>query len=98
MWRAKLAVSDVTTTAPLLPPQQRLGKLERPSIELPDGETLKPRAQFAAAIGVSDKTAARLNLPTTYVGCVAYVAVNASLKQIAARVRRRNEPIRRRRR
>jgi hypothetical protein len=90
------AVTDISTSAPLSPPH-RLTKLERPTIELPDGETLKPRAKFAAEIGVSDKTAARLNLPTTYVGCVAYVAVNASLKQIAARIKRRNQPTVRRR-
>ena len=89
-------MSDIATT-PLLPPH-RPTKLERPSIELPDGEILKPRAQFAAEIGVSDKTAARLNLPTVYVACIAYVAVNASLKQIGGRVKRRNQPPTRRRR
>jgi len=44
-----------------------------------------------------DKTAARMNLPTTYIGGVAYVARGESLKIVAARVRRRNEPPTRRR-
>jgi hypothetical protein len=69
----------------------------RPSIHLPDGEVLEPRANFAAEMGVCDKTAARMDLPTTYVGGVAYVARTASLKIVAERVRRRNHPPQRRR-
>lgn len=90
------AVSDITTTA-LLPLQHRLTKLERPSIELPNGEILQPRASLARELGISDKTAARQNWPTCLVGGIAYVQRNAALKQIAARVKRRNEhPTRRR--
>jgi hypothetical protein len=37
-----------------------------------------------------------MNVPTTYIGGVAYVDRGASLKQIGAGVKRRNEPARRR--
>ena len=71
----------------------------RPNIKLPDGEVLVPRAIFARDnLGVCDKTCRRWDLPTTYVGGVAYVARNASLKIVAERVRRRNQPSQRRRR
>ena len=60
----------------------------RPNIKLPDGEVLVPRAIFARDnLGVCDKTCLRWDLPTTYVGGVAYVARNASLKIVAERVR-----------
>jgi hypothetical protein len=65
---------------------------ERPHIPLPNGDFLEPRRQWAAAIGISDRTAGRMNLPTTYVGNVAYVPHNASLKVLADRVKHRNEP------
>jgi hypothetical protein len=65
----------------------------RRHILLPDGEVLEPREEFAnIRLGVSDKTAKRLNLPTTYIANVAYVARNASLKLVAARIQRRNQP------
>ncbi len=71
----------------------------RQDIVLPDGETLTPRVKFANDdIGVSERTAARMNLPTTYIGGVAYVARNASLRVVAERVARRNQPARRTRR
>ena len=82
-----------TTTAP----SPRVRRAERPNIQLPDGEVLEPRANFAGEMGVCDKTASRMNLPTTYLGGVAYVARNASLKIVAERVRRRNQPQQRRR-
>ena len=70
----------------------------RPHIELPDGDVLQPRREFARdELGVSDKTAQRMNLPTTYIGNLAYVARNASLKIVAERVHRRNQPPVRRR-
>ena len=74
----------------------RVRREARPRIYLPGGEVLEPRANFAAEMGVCDKTAARMDLPTTYVGGVAYVARTASLKIVAERVRRRNQPRRRR--
>ena len=38
-----------------------------------------------------------MNLPTIYIGGHAYIARNASLKIIADRVQRRNQPAKRRR-
>ena len=71
----------------------------RPQIELPNGDVLEPRREFARdRLGVSDKTAQRMNLPTTYVGNVAYVARNASLKIVADGVQRRNQQPPKRRR
>jgi hypothetical protein len=58
---------------------QRMAK-----IDLPDGDTLVRREDFAKeTIGVSDRTARRLNLPTTYVGGQPYVKQNASLQVLA---------------
>ena len=63
----------------------------RAHIKLADDE-LMPRREFAEDIlGVTDKTASRINLPTTYVGNVAYVLKNASLQVVASRVRRPNQ-------
>jgi hypothetical protein len=63
----------------------------RRHIELAD-DVLMPRREFAEDIlGVTDKTASRINLPTTYVGNVAYVLKNASLQVVASRVRRPNQ-------
>jgi hypothetical protein len=71
----------------------------RPRIELPNGDTLEPRREFARdTLGVCDKTAQRMNLPTTYIANVAYVARNASLKIIAERIQRRGQQPQRRRR
>jgi hypothetical protein len=63
----------------------------RPAIKLPDGDILDPRREFARGLGVSDKTAQRMNLPTTYIGGMAYVARNASLKLISDRLRTRKQ-------
>jgi hypothetical protein len=53
------------------------------------GDVLMPRELFARTIlGVHDRSAKRMNLPTTFVGGVAYVAKGASLKIIADKVRR----------
>jgi hypothetical protein len=71
-------------------------KPRRP-IQLSD-DVLMPRRDFARdVLGVSDRTVARMNLPTTYVGNVAHVLRDASLRVLAERVRRRNEPQQRRR-
>ncbi len=67
---------------------------ERPTIQI-DGDVLVLRSDFAAEIHVHDRTAKRMNLPTTYIGGRAYVARNQSLRLIASRVRRREEPKRR---
>jgi hypothetical protein len=86
-------MSDISTTN-----TPRRTRETRPNIELPDGEILEPRLNFADELGICDKSAQRMNLPTTYVGGVAYVARNASLKIVAERIQRRNQPTRRRRR
>jgi hypothetical protein len=79
-------MTDLTSTA-----------ARRPHIELPDGDILEPRREFARLrLGVSDKTVQRMNLPTTYIGNVAYVARYASLRVLSERLRRRNQPQRRR--
>lgn len=64
---------------------------QRAHIALAD-DVLMPRREFAEdTLGVTDKTAARMNLPTTYIGNVAHVLRNASLQVVAARVRRPNQ-------
>lgn len=67
-------------------------------INLPNGKTLKPRHDFARENlgGISDKTAKRMNFPTTYIGGVAHVDVQASLNIVADSVQRRNQPPQRR--
>jgi len=90
----KATVTDIGTLATS---PHRLTKLERPAIELPNGEILQPRAALARELGISDKTAARQNWPTCLVGGIAYVQRNEALKQIASKFKRRNESARRRR-
>jgi hypothetical protein len=69
---------------------------KRPHIKLAD-DVLLPRKKFAEEeLGVSEKTVTRMNLPTTYIGNLAYVARNASLQVVAEQVRRRNQPPKRR--
>jgi hypothetical protein len=61
-------------------------------IKLGDDEA-QLRHEFAEEdLGVCDRTAARMNLPTVYIGGLAYILRYASLKQIAATARRRHEP------
>lgn len=80
-------MSNISTTTP----HQRRPHSRR-HIEV-DGDILMPRVEFAHDIlGVSDKTASRMGLPTTYIGSLAYVLKNASLEIVAAKVRRRNQP------
>jgi hypothetical protein len=63
-------------------------------IPLPNGDVLVPRREFAKeTLRVSEKTARRMNLPTTYIANIAHVARNESLAQIAKGIRR--EPKRR---
>ena len=88
-------MTDITTVAQL-PPRGRMRREDRPSITLPDGRVLDPRVKFADDVGLSEKTVTRMNVPTTYIGGVAYVDRGASLKQIGAGVKRRNEPAGRR--
>jgi hypothetical protein len=63
-----------------------------PQIEIP-GDVLMPRKAFARTVlGISERTAVRLNLPTVYIGGLAHVARNASLNIVAGLVQRRNQP------
>ena len=84
-------MSDTSITVDALG-RRRRGLQPRRRIELPDGDTLIPRAELAGELGISDRTAARLKLPTTYIGNVAYVAHGASMAIIAAGVRRPGQP------
>jgi hypothetical protein len=78
-------------------------RLRRPrcsvaNIALPDGDALIPRKKFAEeTVGISDRTARRLNLPTVLISGVAYVRRDASLKILADSAKRRNQEQRRRR-
>jgi hypothetical protein len=61
-------------------------------IDLPTNDTLMPRREFAKdVLGITDKTARGMNLPTTYIGGVAHVLKNASLRVVAERVHRPNQ-------
>ena len=89
-------MSDLTTSTTAvrhtkLPSRRR----KRPHIQLANGDFLEPRFEWAEGVGISDKTAGRMNLPTTYIGNVAYVLHNASTQILADRVSCRNEPLRR---
>jgi hypothetical protein len=68
----------------------------RPHLTI-DGEVWKPRSDFAKELGVTDRTAARMNLRTTYIAGIAYVPAGESLTEVAAKARRRYEPAKRRR-
>jgi hypothetical protein len=81
-----------TSTTDVLAGKKRRGPQPRRRIGLPDGDYLQPRVEFAAEIGVSDRTCARMNLPTTYVGAVAYIAHDASMAIIANGIRRPRQP------
>jgi hypothetical protein len=75
----------------------RVRPIDRPDIKLPNNEIGQARARFAHDTGVSEDAVKDMNLPTFYFGGVAYVLVNASRQELAARARRRNEPPQRRR-
>jgi hypothetical protein len=86
-------MSDITTnTVSRYRPKPRL------HIKV-DGDDWGPRSDFAKKVlGVTDRTAARMNLRTTYIAGVAYVPFGESLREVIARARRRNEPVKRRQR
>ena len=79
-------------TTELHPPKATRRANERPRIPLPNRDFLEPRRPWAGGVGISDKTAAGMNLPTAYVGNVAYVPHNRSIEILAERVRQRNQP------
>jgi hypothetical protein len=74
----------------------RRPRLTLPQIKIP-GDVLMPRKDFArTVIGVCERTATRMDFPTTYISGIAYVARDASIKIVADLVRRRNQPAKRR--
>jgi len=85
-------MSDTLTT-----PRPRPTRDTRPDITLPNGTILQPRVRIAARAGVCEKTLARMNLPTTYIGGVAYGDPDDMLKEIGASLKRKNQPPKRRR-
>jgi hypothetical protein len=68
-----------------------------PRVRLPDGDYLVPRREWAAELGITDRTARRMNLPTIFLGGgAAYVKHDAStLLVIERRMKQANEPPRR---
>jgi hypothetical protein len=69
----------------------RVPKTDLPSIVI-DGQTWDPRAQkLAPDLGICDATLARKKFPTMYVGGVAYLCREATLREMASQARRRNE-------
>ncbi len=62
-----------------------------------EGEVWETRGDFAKRLGITDRTAARMNLRTTFIAGLAYVPVTESLRDVAGRARRRNEPAKHRR-
>lgn len=84
-------MTDSSTKEIVRRPRRTLAQIKIP------GDTLVPRENFAHdVIGVCERTAARMNLPTTYVGGIAFVARDASLKIVADQLQRKNQPPKRR--
>jgi len=76
--------------------RKRRGPQARRRIALPNGDYLEPRDVFAdETLGVCDRTVARMKLPTTYIGAVAYVLHNESLTIVATGIKRAPMPSRR---
>ncbi len=84
-------MSDTSITVDALG-RKRRGPQPRRRIALPNGDELQPRTEFAAELGVTDRTAARWKLPTVYIGNIAYIAHDASMAIIAASIRRPGQP------
>jgi hypothetical protein len=77
-------------------PFVRLRPVDRPDIKLRNGKTLRPRARIARDLPVHEKTLTRGNHKTTYIAGVAYLELETTLDDIAAGLRRRSEPAKRR--
>ena len=84
-------MSDVTTTTTA----RRYRPKSRPDITV-GGKIWKPRAKLAEQFGFVDRTAARQNWRTMYVGGVAYCSEEDALTDMVSQARRRNEPTKRR--
>ena len=52
-------------------------------------EDLAPRADFAAAIGKSERTVVRLNLPTVFVGRDPFIVVSKARAQLMGETQKR---------
>jgi len=66
------------------PPRATRRADERPDIPLPgEDDWLITRRKWAAGVGITDKTASKLKLETTYIGNVAYVRHNKSTLALA---------------
>ena len=89
-------MSDLSFDPSPARPQRRSRADDRPDIQLPNGKVLKPRRRWAEAVGITERTARRLNLQTTYISNVAYVLEPDSTAQLGADVRRQ-QPLPRRR-
>ena len=88
---------EIDTNKVAAPRRARQTRDTRPDIILP-GEILRPRARFAREnVYTCEKSVARMNLPTSYIGGIAHIAVNAAMKIYAERIKRRNEPVKHRR-
>jgi hypothetical protein len=91
-----------TDTDTKVPPQlggpHKRGGPRTPLLEIPiAGDILMRRELFARTVlGVSERTAARMGLPTTYIAGLTYVARAASLKVVADKLQRRNRTAKRR--
>jgi hypothetical protein len=71
----------------------RPNRQDRPDISLPDGRTLTPRVRLADEIGVHERTLARGNHETVYVGGTAYMCRETTLLTIAKGLKKRCEPV-----
>lgn len=70
----------------------------RRHIALPNGDELWPRAEIAnEELGINERSLRRLNPPTTYLSNVAYCPRNETLALLAKRIRRPNQPEKRKR-
>jgi hypothetical protein len=54
-----------------------------------EGDILVPRREFARDLSISERTTARMRLPTTYLGNTAFIARNAGMKIVTETLRRR---------
>ena len=84
--------TDHATIAPTASSAARYTKHHPITIELAD-DTAELRCHFAdKTLGVVDRTAARMKLPTIYIGNVPYILRNKSLAIIAQRGLQHGEP------
>jgi hypothetical protein len=65
------------------------GRAPRPPIKLRNGQTLIPKSQAAAELGVVMRTLTRMRPETVMFGGVAYVNREKLAEQIAARLKKR---------